>query len=440
MNPRTLMILAGVTAAVAAGAYFVARAPSPRAADSSKVVGKAFLPDLGKSLTSVTVIEVKDATKKVTIQRADSKSPWVVVEKYGFPASDMVRPIFTVLNGMTVIDEKTSKPERYGAIGVADLDKPGSTAKLVTLKDAGGKDVAAVLVGNTGDAGAPGSRDGSLYVRRVGEAQSYQVSGSLTLETDPMSWVDKTVLQLERNRVKSVTVTRFDDPGYDAADPAKTNVMEAFRENEKDLNFKVRNLPPGRELTYEGAADQPTNPLGYLAIDDVRPREQVDFTKMEGPGLTKPPAGQKAPLARAEARYVCFDGLVLTVKVTKQDGKAWLAIDAAFDEKEIPAAKPEEKKDEKAEGAKKDEPKKDEDPAGTRKKPEDVKKEVDELNAKHGKWAYAVPDYAATQIATRLEELLKPPAPAKQAGPEPAGPQTPTPEDNILVPEGPGPK
>jgi hypothetical protein len=112
-------------------------------------------------------------------------------------------------------------------------------------------------------------------------------------------------------------------------------------------------------------------------------------------------------------------------------------MDAAFDGAEIPKA--EEKKDaDPKDGEKKDAEKKDEkkdDPASKRKAPDEVKKEVEAFNAKHGKWAYAVPDYTATQIATKLDELLKPPAPTKVGGPEPAGPQTPRPEDSILVPE-----
>lgn len=435
MNSRNLLILAGATVAVVAGAYVATMSSSNSERSAKAAEGEPFLTGLSDTLKDVTQIEIKDPTRKVTIKRADTKSPWTLGEKFDFPIGDRIQPLLKSLVGMKILEEKTSKPELYQLIGVADLDKAGSTAKQVTLKDASGKTVAAFLVGNSGS-GAPDpfggpAAGGAVYVRRMGEAKSFQVSGPMAADTDPMSWIDKNVLQLERNSIKSVSVERHDDKLADPKDPAKGNVLETFRENEKDLNFKVRNMPPGRELMYEGAADQPTNPLGMLSIDDVAPREKIDFGKMEttATGPVKPDDKQDK-FARTTAKYVTFDGMVVTVRATKQDGKCWLALDAAYDEKEAPKADEKKADDKKPEEGKAPEVKPE------RKKPEEVKKDVDAFNTKHGKWAYAVPEYTATQIAARLEDLLKPPAKPTTTGPEQLGPQ-PSPEDNILVPEPP---
>ena len=439
MNPKTLMILAGVTVAVGAGAYFASRTPAPTELGKTTSEQAPLFPELRTSLAGVTAIEIKDATSTVNLRRADAKSPWTLAEKSDFPIGERVQPLLASLVGLKVVEPKTTKPELFAQIGVADVGTPGSTAKLVTLKDAAGKVVASVIVGNSASPGDPnfgGDRsDGPVFVRKAGENQSYLVNATVAADTDAMSWIERSVLQVERNSIKSVTVTRHDDPAFVAGDPVKTNVIETFRDSEKDVNFKVRNLPSGRELSDVGTADGPATPLGAVYIEDVRPRAQVDFEKMEAAGPVKP-AGGKAAFARATARYAKFDGMVITARVTKQEGKSWVAFDATFDEKERPAVEAPKAQDDKTKAVTPEAPKPDAAKPEPR-KVEDVKKDVEAFNAKHAKWAYQVQDYAAEQFAARLEDMLKAPEPVKTIGPDAAGPQVPAPEENILVPEPP---
>lgn len=441
MNPKTLMILAGVTVAVGVGAYFASRTPAPTEVGKATSEQAALFPELRTTLAGVIAIEIKDATAAVNLRRADTKSPWTLAEKGDFPIGERVQPLLASLVGLKVIEPKTNKPELFSQIGVADLDKPGSTAKLVTLKDAGGKVVASVLVGNSSTPGDPnfgGGGEGPIFVRKAGENQSYLVNQPVSTDTDAMSWIERNVLQVERNSIKSVTVTRHDDPGFVAGDPVKTNVIETFRDTEKDVNFKVRNLPPGRDLNNPSDSDGPATQVGGVYIEDVRPRTQVDFEKIETGGPVKP-AGGKAAFARTTARYAKFDGMVITARVTKQDGKSWVAFDAVFDESERPAVETAKADAPKAEETKDkavtpEAPKPDAAKAEPR-KVEDVKKDVEAFNAKHAKWAYQVQDYAAGQFSARLEDMLKAPEPAKTIGPDPAGPQVPV--ENPLAPQPP---
>lgn len=432
MNAKTLGVLSIATVALAGGAFLMTRKPETPIAMPGDKQAKLFEGLAGK-LASVTTIEMKDDKRTLTLHRADAKSPWTVADRFDYPAVDRASGILVTLASMSIIEEKTSKPERYSRIGVEDPSVAGSTGKLVTLKDATGAVVASLIVGNSGEAGAPVSGDRSaIHVRRAGEAPSYLVTGSIQADTDPMSWVERTILQLDRNRIKTVNVTRIDDPLFSADDPAKTNVLDIFRDTEKDVNFKVKNLPPGRTLKFEGAGDQPASVLGYLYIEDAKPADQVDFTKIEA--ATSPvKADPKNPPVRSTSKFVTFDGLVITLKTTKQDGKHWLALSAAFDPAEVvpvPPA-PEVKPGEKAP----EQPK--------RNTADEVKKEADDINAKLGKWAYAVPEYSMSQLAARLGDLLAdPPAKPEQPGP-PVGnpgaqPIEPIPDGGgILTPETP---
>lgn len=428
MNPKNLAVLALLTVVLVAAALVVSRpkgsdTPRPDAAEI-----RSMLPDIAPKAQGVTAIEMKDSTRTLTFKRADAKAPWTLADKFNYPAlADRVNTVLGTIAGLRIAEDKTSKPERYAMIGVDEPGKPGSTGKLVTLKDASGTVVASIIVGNSAEAGAPDpiSRNRSaFYARKVDDPQSYLVFGSLSPETDAMQWIERTVMQLDRTRIKSITVTRHDDAAAD--DPAKAGTFELFRENEKDVNFKLRALPPGRELKEPAVVDAPASVIGYVMIDDLRPLAQVDFTKCEPAGPVQPdPAA--VPFSRATVRYATFDGLVVTAKVTRKDAKYWVSFDPAFDEKEVsPAPTPP--------PASPDKPQPPAEPK--RKSVDEVKKEAAELSAKLTGWAYAISETNAKQLATRLSDLLQVPKPS---GPEPVGPMPANPEENLLLPPQPTP-
>lgn len=427
MNAKPLVLLTVATVALAGGAFVMTRKPASSPGEQTSAKAVRLFEGLAGKIASVTSIELKDDKRTLTFRRANGQSPWTVADRFDYPAVDRVGTILVTLASMSILEEKTSKPERYSRIGVEDPSVAGSTGRLVTLKDSAGVAVASLIVGNSGEPGAPlpGADKSSVHARRMGEPVSYLVSGSLQPDTDPISWIERTILQLDRNRVKSVNVTRLDDPLFSADDPAKTNVLDVFRDSEKDVNFKVKGLPPGRTLKFEGAGDQPATVLGYLYVEDVLPVEQVDFSKVEataaGPVMPDP----KTTPVRSSSRFVTFDGLVINVKATKQGGKHWLALSAAFDPAEALPAPP---APEFKAGEKPPEPPK-------RKTADEVKKEADELNAKLGKWAYAVPEYSMSQLAARLADLLAdPPAKPEQPGPPTANPSAdPAPGDGGLL-------
>ncbi len=428
MNPKNLAVLALLTVVLVAAALVVSR-PKGTEAVKPTDAGEArpMMPGVAEKAAGVTAIELKDSNRTLTFKRADAKSPWTIESKFNYPAiSNRVNDVLGTIVNLRIAEEKTSKPGRYALIGVNGPDMPGSTGKLVTLKDSAGAPVASLIVGNSGEAGAPDptSRNRSaFYARSPADAQSYLVFGSLSTETDAMEWIERTVLQVDRTRIKSMTITRHEDAASD--DPANAGSFELFRENEKDLDFKLRAMPPGRTLKDAYLVDAPASAVGPVMIEDVRPITEVDFTKSEAPGPVAPAAGI-TPFSRATVRYAMFDGLVVTARVTRKDAKYWAAFEAAFDEKEVAAAPT------PTAGT----PEKPELPAPTRKSADEVKKEAADLSARLVGWAFAIPEANAKQIATRLSDLLQV---VKPSGPEPVGPQPTGPGENLLEPSGFGP-
>ncbi len=107
-------------------------------------------------------------------------------------------------------------------------------------------------------------------------------------------------------------------------------------------------------LKSDTAASEPANALAGVELADVRPAAEVTFPK-EG---------------IAHAEYTSFDGLTIKVALVEQDGKSWARFEASG--------------------------------AG------DGEKAAAELNAKLSPWVYALPDYKAKALKTKLAELVVP--------------------------------
>ncbi len=113
--------------------------------------------------------------------------------------------------------------------------------------------------------------------------------------------------------------------------------------------------PAAAKLKSDTAASEPANALAGVELADVRPAAEVTFPK-EGV---------------AHAEYASFDGLTIKVALVEQDGKSWARFEAS----------------------------------GTG----DGEKPAAELNAKLSPWVYALPDYKAKALKTKLAELVAPP-------------------------------
>lgn len=394
MNTKTLTVLAVVAVALIAAAAFVARRDKVETPALTETPHAAMFPGLNEKLASVAAIQVKHADKDFTIHK-DAQGAWTIAEKGDFPAkADTVK---LALNGMALLErgeEMTSRPDRYKQIGVQDVDgKPGAdpAPTQVTFKDDKGQPIVSAIVGNQK---FEGSKRG-VYIRKAGEAQSWLAQGELEVPEDPVRWVDSTITQIPRTRIKSVTVTQPDN--------AETLVISRATADEK--SFTVHDLPKGKELKSPTEADSLGDALSYLSLNDVGPIGSVDFK------------GQNGWTAGPHSEFRTFDGLVVACDLAKKDGKTWASFVANY---EPPAgaenkteAKSDEKKDDKPADAKPDEKKPDDKKPGE-KTPDEVKKEVADLNARFGKWAFEIPDYKSTILERKMTDLLKsdtPPAP-----------------------------
>jgi Domain of unknown function (DUF4340) len=277
---------------------------------------------------------------------------WVVSSRNDFPAS--FAEVNRTVVGLATLQTLEPKTARADWLQYLDLDAPPKgNGVLITLLDAQGHTLASVITGKTVDIGDQSGASG-IYVRKADSTQSWLAKSVFQPKTDPTEWYDKNLVDIDRNRIAETDVTPVGSPAY-----------AVKRDKPKDADFKLVNLPAGRELSYPGATDNVGAAVVGLTFDDAKPANGMDFSKAW----------------KLVTRT--FDGLTVTIQATQQGQDYWALISA-----EAAPGKPK------------------------------AAREAAAINAKTSGWAYKLPSYKGQQLMTKLDSLLKPP-PAPPAKPAP---------------------
>ncbi len=384
MNSKSLFALIAVTLAVALVAALTLKSSKP--AVSAIATPTAVAPDLADKINSVSKLELKkgDVSMTVVQQGTGKDLAWVVANRGNYPAKfDKVKEVLVAISDAKLLEKKTNLPDKFAALEIED---PSATAKstLVTIYDDKAQPISSLVIGKM--AKGPGGRGGDgAFVRKAGDNQVWQSDLKQTFDLAFNQWVDTTVIQLERTRIRAVDVV-----------PTAGDRITVSKAKSEDVNFTLANMPPNKVLKFPGSADTPAYAIEFLDMTDAVAAATVDFAKE--PVLT--------------STFSAFDGLVATATVSRVDGKHWVKLAFATDfskTPETPAAEPVD-------------PAKPADLAAKKVKSRDeVIKEAADLNARHAPWAYQIVDYKVNQFAPKLDELLKDPEPPAA----PAAPITP---------------
>lgn len=409
MNQKTLIGL-GVAALIAlVAAVALNQSNQPRSEGGGEKT--AYLaPELRDHVNDVGKVVVTGAEGKTLATLERGANGWTLAEKGGYAVdTGKLREFLLKLADAKLVEQKTANKDKYAALGVEDVS--AKDAKGLQVELGGLAQPVKLIVGNT-------NARGGTFVRRAGDAQSWLASGTLTLEKSGADWLRKDLADIAANRIESVTITHADGKR-----------VRVYKDAEGDANYKVADVPKGREAGAEFAVNGLASTLAGLRFDDVVPAKDA------------------APDDKAlRARYAAFDGLVVDVTAWEKDGKddAQLvaSLDAAQADKGIAAAQAKAKADFEtlsaaAEAAKKEgksgdaasdpvKPLAVSDPAKDRdNRLAALNKEVADLNARFGGWTFVLPAYKYASINKSLDDLLKPleekkPAEAKKPAARPA--------------------
>ncbi len=416
MKPRTLAILGVLTIGAAGFAAYSLWQQESRLADAGPE--GPLVPGLQEKVNEAASVKITRGLTSFTVTRKEDGT-WGITERGGYAAKfETVKAAIVGIAGLTIQEARTNKPENYEKIGVEDPTRDGATSTLVTIADGGGKTLASVIIGKpktaTGFNAPP-----DFYARRDGEAQSWLVRPArgaerLDIRADANEWVDRTIVQIARDRVQSVTVTHSSDGER----------VDIVKDKKEDPHWRLVDMPEGRELNYVTACDAVAGALSSLTLEDVKPAGEISFDAVAG----------AAPPDIATSEFRTWDGLVIVTRTAKLADKTWAKFEVRY---EAPAAPPPppspvEPDNPDSEAAKPATP----DPA----EGEKVAKEAADLNARLSTWAYGLADWQTRNFTTRIADLLKPlpgepeKVPAMPEGIQPLVPEPPVPAG----PMGPG--
>jgi hypothetical protein len=377
MNQKTLIGLAIAALVAIVIAVIVNHSNRPRSENGGEAPAAYLVPGLKDHVNDIDKVVITGAESKPVATLTRGANGWAIAEKNGFAAdTGKLREFLLKLADATLLEQKTSSKDKYAMLGVEDVS--GKDAKSIGIELGGLQKPVKLIVGNT-------NPHGGTFVRRDGEAESWLASGSLAPDKKTESWLRKDLADIAGTRVASVDIARPDGKSVRLAKSA-----------EADSNFKLADIPKGREASSDYAMNGPAATLAGLKFDDALPAKDA------------PPA--EKPL---KARFATFDGVVVDMTAWEKDGKDYAQFSASEDEKTAAAHADAEQAKAKDADAAKPADAKTETPAADPAKDRDAKlaairKEVDDLNARSKDWTFVLPPYKYAAVNKSPDDFLKP--------------------------------
>jgi hypothetical protein len=377
VNGRSLA-LGVVTLVVLVAAWKISEDKAPQ----TEVTRSEFLPALLDRINDVVAVELRSAAHTTRLVR-DGEA-WHIAGKDDFPAdAARVRRTLLQLAALRGVEAKTRSPERYGRIGVDDIDQDGAEGTRVEVDAGGDEPLVSLIVGH-----ARGEGGAQHYVRRTAEAQSWLVEGALEVPADPIPWLEAGIVDVDTQRVRSVRIEV----------PERTPVV-VTKSAPEDNFFTLQDVPEG----YTAKSKATVSSVGAVLLD-LRLNDVAAASRVSG----------QAPARVTTVRT--FDGLVATLTDYVQDDLTWTAFDFTYDAEGAVAARPDTAADAipaaplgEADGA--SDAAADEAAAGDAAvaptPTETVADEVNRLSVRTKGWIYALPDYKRRMIERDFDSLVE---------------------------------
>jgi len=295
MNTKTLYALIGAAVIALLAAVLIYSSKKPQSDTTAQA--QRVLPELHGHVNDVSAITLTGADNKVLATLKRGADGWTVAEKANYPADvAKIREFLIKLDQATLIEQKTSNDKRYADLGVDDVS--AKDAKGVQVELAGLEKPLKLIIGNFNGGGG-----GGTFVRRAGDPQSWLANGNLQVAKNTADWEKRDLTDIAATRLQSVTLTNTDG-----------KVLKVSKDQRSDTNFKVNDVPAGREVSSDFVANSLGSVLANLRADDAFPAKDM------------------APPEKVhKAQYAAFDGLVIDVTAWDKDGKDYAQFAAHLD-------------------------------------------------------------------------------------------------------------
>lgn len=348
VSRRSFLILSATSLVIVAAAAF--SLSQQRQAQAPQFETHLTFASFDSKIEQVQGLKIQTKDGVLTIER-QANNQWAIVEKNHFPARiEAVRQVILGLADLEFVERKTAREDWHHHLGLV-APEDGGDGVLIEAWDNAGTSLARLVLG--AETGLP-DMDGRTraYVRLPSEAQTYVARGRLSFGTEIDAWLDFDIVNVERVRIaKARSVGQS---------------FVASRDSAEHYDFALSGVPKGFELSSEAAGNGLASALASLNFLDVRPGGEVDFS------------------SASQVEFETFDGLGITVDVTRVKSDYWIRLTA----KVLPG--------ETSEGV-------------------DVgqglslsgTQEAEAINRRAQGWAFQVAEWKGDQLTVQLESLTK---------------------------------
>ncbi len=300
MSPRSFVLLGAATLVclVLAG-WSVAHRSLP---GNGAEVDRPLVPDLASRINDIVLVSVTADGQTTTIRRGDKG--WTVDQAGGYPADPgKIRDLALALANTRLLEAKTAQTKLLPRLDLGDPAAKKAASVLVKLEGKDGKPLAAVVIGKE-KYGLYGPGRAGSYVRRDGKDQAWLADRAIEVPKTALDWVTKQILDVPRDQIAEVTLR-----------PDAPDAVTLARPGPEATALVLAGVPQGRAEDAE-KVDELAGTLSGLQLDGVKPAKEVTF----------PPDAPKA-------RFETVDGLVVEaslVSLGTGDAKAtWARFDVS---------------------------------------------------------------------------------------------------------------
>ena len=346
MSPRIFLGWLVVTVVTVVLAVFVVL--DRPTASFDPVSRKPVFADLRSDPDAAAKIEVKSRFGSFSMVRDDDG--WSTPDRFDYPidAND-IRRLIVSISDMRYIERKTSLPERFERLEVDDVDGINAESAYVRISDAAGAVLAEAIVGRPSARFIDGSVSGT-YIREPGTNNVWLVSGIAHVQTRLVPWLERTIVSVPANTVARVELSSSD------------GTLTLSRETPDSEDFVLADAPEGRVLDKRKITSI-SRALANVDLEDLQPRS----------ALTLPDGAQTATVTT-------FDGVAVSVRLSKIDNKNWGTFSAAYTG----------------------------DPSDQSDAAKAARASVDEINQRVSDWIYWLPSAAFENLTTKVDGVLEP--------------------------------
>lgn len=232
-------------------------------------------------------MQFADGSPDIRVERR--AGAWVLPAKAGYPADRLrLSALLEALAEARKVEAKSANPKNHALLGLAERGE-GQALRLSLQRQS--SEPLVLLVGKD-------AQHGGSFVRRLGDPQAWLIDKRLPLPNNELEWLDRRIATLPFARVRELQL-RY----------PKGERLDLYRDDAGQPNLQVRQLPSGRKLAYEAAANGAAALFADLRFADVAPLAQVGF--------------RQAPLLLVFSLRT-FSGARLDGEIRRQGEQYWL--------------------------------------------------------------------------------------------------------------------